>query len=99
LVQLLNPSVTLALLLFFLAIHRFNTITASCAYILAALPVFLLLVWQARDLFDRLARPSIAASKLLLSYGIRSYGIDLLGTLALQVDQVIVVSFLKASDL
>jgi O-antigen/teichoic acid export membrane protein len=99
LAQLLNPSVTLAFLLFFLAIHRFNTITASCAYISAALPVFLLLVWQARDLFDRLSRPSVAASKLLLSYGIRSYGIDLLGTLALQVDQVIVVSFLKASDL
>ncbi|HEY1579033.1 MAG TPA: oligosaccharide flippase family protein [Terracidiphilus sp.] len=99
LAQLLNPAVTLALLLFFFATHRFDTITASLAYILAALPVFLLLVWQARYLFDRLSWPSIAASKLLLSYGIRSYGIDLLGTLALQVDQVIVVSFLKASDL
>jgi O-antigen/teichoic acid export membrane protein len=99
LAQLLNPAVTLGLLLLFFAIHRFDTITASLAYILAALPVFLLLVWQARSLFDRLPRPSIAASKLLLSYGIRSYGIDLLGTLALQVDQVIVVSFLKASDL
>src|SRR5882757_9929344 len=61
LAQLLNPSVTLGLLLFFLAIHRFDTITASLAYILAALPVSLLLVWQARKLFDRLPRPSIAA--------------------------------------
>ena len=34
--------------------------------------------------------------KQLLQYGIRSYGIDLLGTLALQVDQVLVVSLLSA---
>lgn len=99
LAQLLNPAVTLVLLLFFLVIHRFNAITASCAYIFAALPVFLLLVWQAKGFFDRFSRPTVAASKLLLSYGLRSYGIDLLGTLALQVDQVIVVSFLTASDL
>ncbi len=97
--QLLNPAVTLVLLLFFLLIHRFNTITASCAYIFAALPVFGLLVWQSRALLHGFVRPSIASSRQLLSYGLRSYGIDLLGTLALQVDQVIVVGFLKASDL
>lgn len=97
--QLLSPSVTLALLLFFLLIHRFNTITASCAYIFAALPVFLLLVWQARTLLGRPSCPRLTTSKLLLSYGLRSWGIDLLGTLALQVDQVIVVGFLKASEL
>jgi O-antigen/teichoic acid export membrane protein len=33
----------------------------------------------------------------MLSYGVRSYGIDLLGTLALQVDQVLVVSLLSPS--
>lgn len=97
--QLLNPSVTLALLLFFLLIRRFNTITASCAYIFAALPVFLLLAWQARTLLTGPRRPSFTTSKLLLSYGLRSYGIDLLGTLALQVDQVIVIGFLKPSEL
>jgi O-antigen/teichoic acid export membrane protein len=35
--------------------------------------------------------------KQILGYGIRSYGIDLLGTLALQVDQVLVVSLLTPS--
>jgi O-antigen/teichoic acid export membrane protein len=97
--QLLNPSVTLGLLLFFLAIHRFNTITASCAYIFAALPVFVVLAWHARTLLAGSRDLSRATSKVLLGYGLRSYGVDLLGTLALQVDQVIVVGFLKASEL
>jgi O-antigen/teichoic acid export membrane protein len=39
----------------------------------------------------------LEVGKLLLSYGIRSYGIDLLGTLALQVDQVLVVNLLSPS--
>jgi O-antigen/teichoic acid export membrane protein len=38
-----------------------------------------------------------AIVKLILSYGVRSYGIDLLGTLALQVDQVLVISLLSPS--
>lgn len=97
--QLLNPAVTLLLLLGFLVVHRFNTFTAALAYILAAFPVFGLLAWQARPLFTGRLRPSFATSRLLLSYGIRSYGIDLLGTLALQVDQVLVVSFLTPADL
>ena len=97
--QLLNPAVTLSVLVLLFVMHRFNTLTAAAAYIFAALPVFLLLAWRARPLLDHLTRPSIATSRLLLSYGIRSYGIDLLGTLALQVDQVLVVSFLRPADL
>jgi O-antigen/teichoic acid export membrane protein len=98
LAQVLNPLVTLVLLVLFWTAHRFNTITASCAYIFAALPVFVLLAWQTRTLM-RHARASVAAGKLLLSYGFRSWGIDLLGTLSLQIDQVIVVRYLTPSDL
>jgi enterobacterial common antigen flippase len=35
------------------------------------------------------------ASRRLLNYGLRSYGVDLLGALALQVDQVLVIGFLN----
>lgn len=99
LAQILNPAVTLAMLLLLLAVHHFNTFTAACAYILAAFPILFLLLWQARHFFGEGARPNLATSKLLLSYGIRSYGIDLLGTLGLQVDQVLVVSFLVPAQL
>jgi O-antigen/teichoic acid export membrane protein len=39
-------------------------------------------------------RIEIASFRLLLSYGVRSYGVDILGALALQVDQVLVISLL-----
>jgi O-antigen/teichoic acid export membrane protein len=34
---------------------------------------------------------------LMMGYGVRSYGIEVLGTLALQVDQVLVISLLSPS--
>ncbi len=100
LAQILNPTMTLLFLLVLLSFHHFDTFTAACAYIAAAIPVLVLLVWRAWHLFHGGIRCiSLATSKLLLGYGIRSYGIDLLGTLALQVDQVLVVSFLRPRDL
>jgi O-antigen/teichoic acid export membrane protein len=42
---------------------------------------------------------SFDSSKLLLSFGLRSYGIDILGTLAFQVDQVLVVNLLTPGEM
>lgn len=99
LAQLLIPAITLIALLLLLATHRFDTFTAGMAYTITAIPVFALVVWQARDFFRVRMLPSLVTSRTLLSYGLRSYGIDLLGTLALQVDQVLVVHFLTSADL
>ncbi|MGI4831756.1 MAG: lipopolysaccharide biosynthesis protein [Janthinobacterium lividum] len=97
LVQTLSPAVTLVVLLGFLLSHRLTPYTAAISYILAAIPTFALLLLRLR--FDWLQPGSfrISTCKLLLSYGVRSYGIDLLGTLALQVDQVLVVNLLTPS--
>jgi O-antigen/teichoic acid export membrane protein len=37
----------------------------------------------------------LASLRALLPYGVRSYGIDLLGALSLQIDQALVVGFLS----
>ncbi len=54
-------------------------------------------VWMGWRLW-RLVKPSLKSfgnsARLLFSYGIRSYGVDLCGTMAVYVDQVIVVRFL-----
>jgi len=94
--QWLVPALTLSGLLALLALHRLNPYTAAFAYVLNSLPV---VVWITVKLW-REFRPSfarsVATSSVLLSYGIRSYGIDLCGTLALYVDQALVVGLLHA---
>lgn len=96
-IQMLTPFATLAALLAFLAVHRLNPFTAAISYIAASLPTFWLMIVRVRRVgFGRWHfTPSVM--NLLMGYGVRSYGIDLLGTLALQVDQVLVVSLLSPS--
>lgn len=94
-IQTLTPFATLMFLLGFVAFHEMNPYTAAIAYIAAALPAFWLMIKRIRRADMKMARVSWAVMKKLLGYGIRSYGIDLLGTLALQVDQVLVVSLLS----
>lgn len=95
-IQLLTPLVTLLALLFFFGAHRLNPYTAAISYIAAALPSFGLMLYRIVRAGFRVVRPQVAVVKQILQYGLRSYGIDILGTLALQVDQVLVVSLLSA---
>lgn len=97
--QVISPVVTFVMLLGLLAFHRLTVLTGALCYIFAILPVAALLVRKVTPYIDRSARPTAAAAKMLLSYGIRSYGIDLLGTLSLQVDQVLVVGILTPASM
>jgi O-antigen/teichoic acid export membrane protein len=96
-VQILTPFMTLVGLLAFLAFHRITPYTAAFAYIAASIPVFwYMIVRMRRAGMSALGMPDNAMTQIL-GYGIRSYGIDVLGTLALQVDQVLVVGLLSSS--
>ena len=97
--QILNPIFTLLALLALLLTHHLTVLTAALCYVAAILPVAAVLVRRVAPLVDRTAHPSFKACKLLLSYGMRSYWIDLLGTLSFQVDQVLVVSILTPADM
>ena len=94
-IQTLTPLATLLALLGFLATHRINPYTAAIAYIAASIPAFCFMIMRTRRAGAGRLRFQTAAIKRLLGYGIRSYGIDVLGTLALQVDQVLVISLLS----
>ncbi len=96
-VQMLIPVTTLAGLLFFLVIHRLNPITAGIAYTVAIFPTSLTILaflWKRRTSAHRI-RWNTSVARLLLHYGVRSCGIDLLGALALNIDQVLVVGLLS----
>jgi O-antigen/teichoic acid export membrane protein len=96
-IQILTPLATLAGLLTFLAFHRLNPYTAAIAYIAASIPTFCFMITRVRRVALTQWHCSMNVMRLIMGYGVRSYGIDLLGTLALQVDQVLVVSLLSPS--
>jgi O-antigen/teichoic acid export membrane protein len=92
-----SPALTLIGLLLLLATHSITPYTAGVAYAAVGIVPILLMVnnlWQE-------FRPALHALKnsirLLISYGIRAYGIDLCGTMALYVDQALVVRALDPS--
>jgi O-antigen/teichoic acid export membrane protein len=98
-IQTLTPFATLLGLVAFLCAHRLNPYTAAIAYIAASLPTFLFMIRRVRRVGLNRWHCNLSVMRLMMGYGIRSYGIDLLGTLALQVDQVLVVSLLSASSM
>jgi O-antigen/teichoic acid export membrane protein len=96
-IQTLTPFATLLSLLAFVFLHRINPYTAAIAYIAASIPAFWFMIVRVRRAgLVRLAMNAVGVKKIL-GYGVRSYGVDVLGTLALQVDQVLVVSLLIPS--
>lgn len=91
----LAPALTLMGLLACWATRSLTPITAAFAYVMPSIPILLLRVaplWrQFRPRGGGLRHPA----RLLLDYGARSYGIDLVGTFSVQVDQALVVAFLS----
>ncbi len=91
----LVPALTLAALLVCWATGHLTPIAAAFAYGLPSIPVLLLRVAPLWRQF-RPGRGGLRHStRLLLNYGARSYGIDLVGTFSVQVDQALVVAFLS----
>jgi O-antigen/teichoic acid export membrane protein len=90
-----SPALTLVWLSVLLANRSVTPYHAAMAYV----PVGLVPVsWMLYRMW-RTFRPSLAgflrSSRTLFTYGIRSYGIDLCGTMALYVDQALVVRVLS----
>ena len=81
-VRVSQPAATLAMLLYLLAVHHLNPVTAAFVYVFAAVPTLFIVLSQVRHLVGGSWRMEVASCRLLLSYGIRSYGIDILGALA-----------------
>ena len=93
--RFLAPVSILIVLLAERATHRLTPESAALAYLLAGVPA---LIWVALWVFQHF-RPKFdqigGSAKTLLSYGLRAWGADLLGTVANQLDRVLVVSLLS----
>lgn len=89
---------TLAALAALAVTRTITPFTGALAYNGAPVAVAFWIAWNLRSHFCLRAFDPRPAIRLLTSYGLRSYGIDVLNTIASQVDQVLVIAFLNATD-
>ena len=95
----LAPLATLLLLIGLVGAEKLTPLTAGLSYLLPSVPITIWLVFRLRQLFQIRWHRFIESCKLLLSYGLRSYGVDLLGTLSGQIGQVLVVGLLTPANM
>lgn len=95
-VRYLQPVLTLLILVSLVLADGLTPFNAALAYVVPFGPLFLWLVIRLSRTYRPTARGLRAASRSLLSYGVRSYGVDLLGQLvAGRLDRVLVVGLLN----
>jgi O-antigen/teichoic acid export membrane protein len=95
----LQGSLTFLMVLVLGALHHSTPLTLAAAYLLPTLPMLWLMGGQLRQEFGVFRLPSHDTYPRLLNYGLRAYGIELLGTLYLQIGGMLVVKILSASEL
>lgn len=90
-----SPAMTLVWLLALLATHSMTPISAALAYVPVGIVPLSWMMWRLWKLFHPTLTALRDSVRQLFAYGIRSYGIDLCGTMALYVDQALVVRLLE----
>jgi O-antigen/teichoic acid export membrane protein len=99
LMRYLTPVLTLAMLVLFIVADMFTPITSSLAYLLPYLPITVWALFRSLRLYRPKLQAIRATFKRVLRYGAGSYGIDLLGTLVLYIDQIILIGLLAPGPL
>lgn len=95
----LSPLLTLIALVILTSLQLLTPTTAGLSYLVPNLPLFLItLIYLWRRFHPRWTN-LISACQQLLSYGLRSYGIDLLASLSSRLGQALVIGFLTPSAL
>ncbi len=98
-IRFLRPTATVAALLTLALLGWLTPFRATLCYLVPSLPISAWLfaqIWRAyRPVWKGLGQ----TTGTLISYGARSYGIDLLGALSLQLDKALVVGLLSASSM
>ena len=93
--RFLSPLSVLIVLAILRASGKLTCSTAAFAYLLGVVPAMIWIgVWLWRRFIPTL-HAFVSSTRLLLSYGLRAWGADLLGTVATQVDRVLVVGLLS----
>jgi O-antigen/teichoic acid export membrane protein len=93
--RFLSPLTVLVMLVVEHMLGRLTIAGAAFAYLVAGTPATIWIgVWVWRH-YGPIFRSVVATSRLLLHYGVRAWGNDLMGTVSNQVDRILVVGLLN----
>lgn len=98
-IRFLRPSATVLALLILALCGWLTPFRACLCYLLPSLPISAWLLHHMWRSYRPVWRGLRTTFKRVVSYGLRSYGIDILGTLSLQIDKALVVGLLSASSM
>ena len=90
---------TLILLLIVKSAWGLNSTTAAICYAIPPTPIFIWTLFRLRGLVRLKFANILNSIRNLVSYGSRASGISLLGTIAQQADQVLVIGLLSATSM
>lgn len=93
------PMLTLAALGTLALAHAMTPVLSALCYLAPPVLTATWLSWKLRHLFVLRGFDPRPSARALGSYGIRSYGIDILTTFSAQIDQVLVIGILNASSM
>ncbi len=93
------PLATLASLLVMIGFNVSSPIVFGMAYALPIIPISIWMFNRLRSRYDFQLTRFGETSKLLLEYGSKAYGIDLIGSLSDKIGQAIVVGMLNATSM
>lgn len=93
--RFLSPLTVLIVLAIERATGHLSYSAAAFAYLLGGTPAMVWIACWAWRFFRPTFQSLTVSSRMLLGYGVRAWGVDLLGTVASQVDRVLVVGLLK----
>ncbi len=89
------PALTLLWLLILWRLGALTPVAAAFAYVLVGVPPLLWMLFRLWRLFHPSLASFLDSTRVLFTYGLRAYGIDLCGTMSLYIDQALVVRMLE----
>ncbi|KGE19212.1 oligosaccharide flippase family protein [Paenibacillus wynnii] len=95
----LTPLLTLIMIGVLILTHTMNPFTTAFAYLFPSVPLFIWMTFNLLRTYRVKMRDSYQQFKKLFTYGLGSYGNDLLGQFSFYIDQIIIAGLLRPADL
>lgn len=93
------PLITLGIIAILIALDHMNPFTTSLAYLLPGAPLFIGMTISLLRSYKVKMRDAYLNFKRLFTYGLGSYGNDLLGQFSYYIDQIVIAGLLRPADL